>query len=44
MATHSLFLAGKEAPTSHTFRHRAIYDGRDLGEVCLAGKGEAAAA
>lgn len=44
MATHPLFLAGKETPTSITFRHRAVYDGRDLGEVCLAGKGEAAAA
>ncbi|CAG0973169.1 aldehyde dehydrogenase (NAD+) [Planctomycetaceae bacterium] len=44
MATHPLFLAGKETPTTNTFRHRAVYDGRDLGEVCLAGKGEAAAA
>lgn len=44
MATHPLFLAGKELVTSTTFPHRAIYDGRDLGEVSLANKSEAAAA
>lgn len=44
MATHPLFLAGKELPTSTTFPHRAVYDGRGLGEVSLANKSEAAAA
>jgi acyl-CoA reductase-like NAD-dependent aldehyde dehydrogenase len=44
MATHPLFLAGKETPTSATFRQRSVYDGHDLGDVCLAGKGDAAAA
>ena len=44
MPTHSLFLAGSEVPTTSTFRHVSAYDHQDLGEVCLAGKGEVAAA
>lgn len=44
MTTHPLFLAGAEVTTTRTFRHRNTYDHQDLGEVCLAGRNDAAAA
>ncbi|MBX3459461.1 MAG: aldehyde dehydrogenase family protein [Planctomycetes bacterium] len=44
MTTHPLWLAGSPVATSHMFQHRGAYDRKDLGEVCLAGRGEAAAA
>lgn len=44
MTTHPLWLAGTRTTTQTTFQHRGAYDKRDLGVVCAAGRGEAAAA
>jgi acyl-CoA reductase-like NAD-dependent aldehyde dehydrogenase len=44
MTTHPLWLAGSRVTTQSTFQHRGAYDKQDLGSVCLAGKGEVAAA
>lgn len=44
MSTHPLWLAGSRVTTQHTFQHRGAYDKQDLGAVCLADRGEIAAA
>lgn len=40
MQTHPLWLAGRRTTTSELFPHRGAYDGRELGDVCRAGRGE----
>jgi acyl-CoA reductase-like NAD-dependent aldehyde dehydrogenase len=44
MTVHELWLAGRRLATEQTFRHQGAYDHQDLGAVCLAGRGEVAAA